>query len=309
MPRTPGSAFDALLETFGTDEDRTAFQSLAERNPKVREFGLRQDDYSRQLNDHQKELQELQSWRDWRNTNWDADKKMTKAERVKQERLEALQAERDEIQAKLAAAEIGGSDMTFDDVERIATEAMKKSGFDPNKFVGSDALSAKEKEVRDYMLNLNGSTARMALRVPYLNRKHEKEFGDQFDPDKFIEAATKAGKSDLDEFYEEFTAKTRMDRIKADADEKVRKAQEDADAKVAAANQRVDEQVSRLQGMGKNGANPADTDGSEMGALQRKMLGLNKPKDGDSGAPEVPLGEGGVANYAAREFINRQAGR
>ena len=139
MAKPTGSAFDALLETFGTDEDRAQFQSLAERNPAVKQFGLRQDDYSRKLDAHDAELKELQGWREWREGNWDSTHKMTKAEKAKQDRLEALETEKAELETKMAAMEIGGSDMTFEDVERIATEAMRKNGIDPNKFVPKEA--------------------------------------------------------------------------------------------------------------------------------------------------------------------------
>lgn len=100
-----------------------------------------------------------------------------------------------------------------------------------------------------------------------------------------------------------------MKRMQADADARVKAAQDERDAAVAAERQKTTDIAERMKGMGSPNANPADSEGSTMGPLQRKMLGLDKPKDGSSGAPEVPLGEGGVANYAAREFINKQAGR
>jgi hypothetical protein len=309
MAKPTGSAFDALLETFGTDEDRAAFQSLAEKNPKVKEFGLRQDDYSRRLDQNRAELEELQAWRTWKDGNWDSDHKMTKAEKAKQDKLEALEAEKAELETKMAAMEVGGSDMTFEDVERIATEAMKKSGIDPAKFVSTNTLDDRVKEAETYIKNLNAYTADAAILVPYLNAQHQKEFGEMFNPKDFLKAATEAKTTDLEAFYQTFTADTRMKRMQADADAKVKAAQADADAKVAEAQKKADEAVNRLQGMGPQGQNPSDTEGPQMGPLQRKMLGLDVPKEGESKAPETPLGEGGVAQFAAREFINRQAGR
>ena len=312
MAKPTGSAFDALLETFGTDEDRAAFQSLAEKNPKVKEFGLRQDDYSRRLDDVRNDLEELNGptgWRNWLKGNWDPVHKKTKAEVAQQERLEALETEKAELETKMAAMEVGGSDMTFEDVERIATEAMKKNGVDPNKFVSTNTLDERVKEAETYIKNLNAYTADAAILVPYLNAQHQKEFGDMFNPKNFLKAATEAKTTDLEAFYQTFTADTRMKRMQADADAKVKAAQDERDAAVTAANKRSEEALNRIQGMGPQGQNPADTEGPQMGPLQRKMLGLDVPKEGESKAPEVPLGEGALAQFAARELINRQAGR
>lgn len=312
MARSTGSAFDALLETFGTDEDRTAFQSLAERNPAVKEFGLRQDDYSRRLNEVQKDLEELNGpggWRNWVKENWDREHKMTKAERAKQERLEALETEKADLEAKLAAMELGGADMTFEDVEKIALDAMKKNGIDPNKFVAKGDLDQRFQQGENYVKNLNAFTANASLLVPYLNSQHEKEFGEQFDPEDFLKAATEAGQTNLKDFYKTFTAETRMKRMQTEADRKVAEAQAERDRGIADAQAKADAAVARVQGMGPQGQNPADAEGPQMGALQRKMLGLDKSKSEGSGAPEVPLGEQGISQYAAREFINRQAGR
>jgi hypothetical protein len=309
MPRPTGSAFDALLETFGTDEDRAQFQSLAERNPAVRQFGLRQDDYSRKLDAHDAELRELHSWREWRENNWDSSHKMTKAEKAKQDRLEALETEKAELESRMATIEAGGSDMTFEDIEKFTLDVIKKQGLDPNKLVDVDKMDKRFQDGEAYVKNLNAFTANASLLVPYLNDQHKTEFGKMFDPEDFLKAATEAGQVNLKEFYKTFTAETRMKQMEADAQARIAKAQAEADAKVQEAQQKADAAVERLQGMGPRGGNPADTEGPQMGALQKKMLGLDKPKDGGSGAPEVPLGEGGVANYAAREFINRQAGR
>lgn len=311
MAKPTGSAFDALLETFGSDEDRTQFQTLAEKNPKLKEFGMRQDDYSRRLDEVKKDLEELNGpngWRDWLKKSWDFDNKMTKAEKAQLDKLEALQAEKAELEAKLGQLELGGTDMTFDEVERIAVEAMKKNGVDPNKLIDADKLDKRFQQGEDYVKQLNAFTANAALLVPYLNDQHKTEFGKMFDPEDFLKAATEAGQPNLKEFYKTFTAETRMKRMQDEADAKVKAAQEERDRAVAEAQDRTDKAIARAQGMGPQGQNPADTEGSNMGALQRKMLGLDKPKEG-SGAPEVPLGEGGISQYAAREFIQKQAGR
>ena len=310
MPKKTGSAFDALLDTFGTDDDRELFKQLSERNPAIQEFGLRQDDYSRKLDANRAELTELQSWRQWREANWDSDHQMTRAERAKQERLEALETEKAELETKLASTDLGDG-MTFEEVERIAQEAVRKQGIDPAKFLSADALNKKEGEVMGYVTRLNAVTAQASLLVPYLNEQHKDEFGTRFDPEEFVKAANERGTTDLRAFYKEYTQDERTKRIQTDANAKVKAAQDERDRAIAEERERTATVQARLAGMGTQGGNPADTDSPQMGALQRRMMKLDNPDKGDngSGAPEVPLGEGAIAAHAAREFANRVAGR
>ena len=255
MAKQSGSAFDALLQTFGDDGDRTTFTALADKNPALREFGLRQDDYSRKLDEHRAELQELQGWREWKQKNWESDPTdsthgWTKAEKQKMERLEALESEKAALEGKLAEVEFGGSDMTFEQIEQIATETMKKHGIDPDKFVPKDTLVQKEKEVGDMVRQMNGITLQAAIDTPYLNQLHAKEFGEYFDPHAFLKAANDAGAVDLRKFYEtSFVNEARTNKIKADAEARVKAAQEDKYKAVAEANKRVEEISARAQSM------------------------------------------------------------
>ena len=299
MPKKSSSAFDALLKTFGTEEDQNLFSQLAERNPEVLSYGLRQDDYSRKLDEHRSELEELQSWRSWRENNWDPEVKMTKAEREKQERLDALESEKADLESRIAA----GGDMTFEDVERFGNEWLKKTGIKPDQLVTKDVIDAKTKEFQ----NLNAFTAKAALEVPYLNAKHEKEFGDLFDPNDFLKQATEAGQYDLKAFYEgSFVTNKRQEKMKSDYERQLK----EKDEAFAAEKKAAEDRLARMAGMGPQGTgSPADTEGPAMGPLQRKMMGLDKPKPEGRGAPEVPLGDGAIAAHAAREFLNKAAGR
>lgn len=302
MAKKTSSAFDALLETFGNDEDKTLFTQLAEKNPKVMEFGLRQDDYSRKLDEHRTELEELQGWRDWRTANWDPEAKMTKAEREKQTRLETLETEKADLESRIAL----GGDMSFEDVERFGNEWLKKTGIDPTKLVKTDAFDEKVKGFEQWTRNLNAYTAKAALEVPYLNSKHQQEFGEMFDPEEFLKAANEAGTVDLRGFYnDKYVASKRIDKMKADYDAKLK----EKDDALVAEKKAADERLARVAGMGPQGSgSPTDMEGPTMGPLQKKLLGMEK-RDDSSGAPEVPLGDLGIAAYAAREFNKNAAGR
>jgi hypothetical protein len=240
------SAFDEILGSFGSDEDREAFSGLAERNPRIKEYGLRESDYTRFMNENGEKIKELEGWQTWRAQNWDEDRKMTKAEAAKETRLQELQEEKERLERQVAFGGLGGEDMNFAQLEGDLGNWAKEKGF-----VTQDVVKAKEEEFR----GVNQWVLTASVHVPYLNQKHKDEFGELFDPDEFLKEAT---------------AKQRFDL--------------------------------RLQGMGPSGMGPTDDGGPQMGAFQKQYLKLDKPEGGSSAAPEVPIGEGGIAAFAARKF-------
>jgi hypothetical protein len=199
--------------------------------------------------------------------------------------------------------------MTFEELEKWGEGFMKKAGIDPGKLVTTDTLKSKEAELAEYVKNLNGFTAKAALQVPYLNREHEREFGSQFDPEEFLKQATEKQRFDLKDFYEkDFVVEKRQAKRDADHKAEIDLLKAEAEAREKKAMEAAEERMARMQSMGPGGQSPADAEGPQMGAFQRKMLKMDKPGEG-SGAPEVPLGEGGIAAFAAREFVNKLAGR
>jgi hypothetical protein len=170
-------------------------------------------------------------------------------------------------------------------------------------------LTAKEKQFESYVKGLNQFTAQASLTVPYLNAKHQKEFGEMFDPDEFVAEAVKKNRFDLKPYYEEWVSQKRADKMKSDYEAKTQEVTEkltkEKDEAVAAAKAETE----RIKGMGLGGQNPSDTESPTMGAFQRKVLKLEETQDDKSKAPEVPLGEGGIAAFAAREFVQKQASR
>jgi hypothetical protein len=290
------SAFDELLTTFSTEEDRQAFSTLAERNPAVREFGMRKSDYSRKLDELRDDIDELGKWRSWREQHWDAEHEMTKAELAKQKALEATQEEKERLESQLLLEGMGG-DMgsSFEDFDKF----LKEKGV-----ITAADLQGKEKELQDYVAGVNRFSMTASLRVPYLNAKHAKEFGDMFDPDEFVKTAVRQGRfEDMDKFYEEqYATPARTEKQRRESEATLKAKDEEL------ATERAKREAAERTAASVAGGAPVDTDGSTMGALQRRYLGLDKKEEG-SGAPEVELGEGSIATYAAREFANNRAGR
>lgn len=293
------SAFEELLETFSSDEDRKAFEELGAKNPKVKEFGMRQSDYSRRLDEVREDLSELTSWREWRKNNWEEGENMTKAEKAKVTQIEALEREKQELESRVGL----GDDMTLEQLESWGQELIKKNGF-----VTEETLKLKETEYRDLVKGVNQFTAQAALNVPYLNQKHKDEFGELFDPEEFVNDAVKANRFDLKAFYEERVAPKRVEKMKSDFEQQKKTLTEDLDRQKTEAVKAAKDEAERARAMGAGGQNPSDIDSPTMGAMQRKILKMDQLEEG-SKAPEVPLGEGGVAAFAAREWANKQASR
>src|SRR6185312_6916908 len=139
MAKKNGSAFDSLLETFGSDDDRKVFEDLAAKNPAVREYGLRQDEFSRRLDEFKGRDEYVKKWEDWEANNWDEDAKMTKAQKAALAKANQLQTEKAELEARLSLADLGGDGMTFDDLNKWGTEFLQK-----NNLVTTDSVKAEK---------------------------------------------------------------------------------------------------------------------------------------------------------------------
>jgi len=136
--------------------------------------------------------------------------------------------------------------------------------------------------------------SRLATRVPYLNARYQKEFGEMFDPDEFVKQATEKGYArdgvdGLDKYYRDFTADKIEAKRQADVLAQVEKAKQDGI------------QEGLKQRMAQQGTGMPTLDGSpEMSHFEQKIRGMNKPIDPN--APTVPqeieLGRG-VGRYAA----------
>ena len=291
MAKNAKGAFDEILERFGTDEDRQQFQQFTEKNPFLKESVLRQSDYSRKMDEVRDDLASLQKWDEWRKNNWDDDHEMTRTELAKLQKLEATEQKLAELESR---ALLEGGDVDFNQLEAWGNEFIKKQNL-----VTPEAIGVKEKELKDFVTGMNSFTARAATKIPYLNQKHFNEFGELFDPEEMLkQAVTKGRFDDLDKFWESEYAAPLREKQRTDKWDKERKELED---KAAAAEERGRQEGARMAGAG--ATNPTDGNGPTMGAFQRSYLGLNKSGSEDSGAPEVPLGDGGLSAFAANKYI------
>lgn len=303
------NVFDKFLESLANTDVRRELSELAQKEPKLKDAFMAQDDYSRNMDQHRDDLEELQGWRNWRSENWISDsngKGMTKAEQRQKERLEALEAERQEYERKLAEAAFntGGDEVTFEQLaEQLGTLAKEKGLVDNNRL--DEVIKTKTGEVEELVKNSNRIITTAALQASYLNQKHDKEFGELFDPLDFIKQAHEAGQYDLPKFYDQWIAPRRIEKERNDLQAKLT-AQEQKHAEELE-KARKEGEASRSMSPGSEGM-PVDTEGglADLPAFQRKYLQMDrKDSEGNPKPPDGSLGDGGVAAFAAREFARK----
>ncbi len=308
-------AFTDLLATFSDEADRKAFEELGNKNPKIRESVLRQSDYSRKMDEVRDQLAELQKWKDWRTKHWDPEKQLTKREIANFERMEQLEAEKEQLEERLLTQNLGhtGDDMTLEQLNQWGETFAKNKGMVTKADLES-TIKAKETELQNFVNNQVKTQAQFetyaSLTVPELNIRHTKEFGDPFDSEAFLKEATEKGRFNLKDFYEtSFVVGRRSEKLKADHTAELERVKTESEAKVAAAQAELEAAKQRAANMGPNGLIPTDNEGSQMGPLQRKFLKMDEKPPEEGKAPEVPLGEGGIAAFAAKKFLQDQASR
>lgn len=296
------SAFDEILQGFTADEDKQAFTGLAERYPQLKDYGLRQSDYSRSMNENREKLEKLEEWNTWKEQFWDSDSKMTKAEKQMQIELEEARTERTRLEQAIATGNFGGQDMDFAQIENDLDGFLKKRGI-----VDKDTLTAKEAEFKA----LTGAQQYASLTVPYLNLKHNKEFGEPFNPTEFVTQATEKGRFDLEEFYENsYVLGKRQAKVEADHKAELERIKAESELAVAQAKKDTEQLMERMKGMGP-GSGPTDDVGTEMGSFQRGYLKLDQAIPEGANVPEgVELGDHSIAKIAAREYFkNKMTGK
>lgn len=260
---------EQLLAKIEDAEARQEFSGLLEKVPAAKEWIF--DPETRTRNE---------AISQWAESEWDYEHNMSRLEYQQQQELASLQAQITGHKPGMELNELN------DFLGKYIKDngLMTKAQFDTEVKTREDAFNKE--------LNTLGT---LSTRVSYLNAKHQKEFGDVFDPDVFVTQATEKGyaqygKEGLDRFYnEEFTAAKRaekaaaeLERIKAEAREEGKK------------------EALKERGMGEGGNMPTLDGEPDMGHFERKMRGMNKPVDGtQTQVPaEIELGRG-VGKYAA----------
>jgi hypothetical protein len=217
----------------------------------------------------------------WAETEWDYEHGMSRLEYQQQQELAALRVQ---LNSR-------GEGMELYELNEHLGRFIKDNGLMTKAEV--DAIVTAKEQAFNNELNMIGT---LATRIPYLNAKYQKDFGEVFDPDDFVSKAVEKGyhaygKQGLEKFYDEFTAEKRESKQKADIE-----------ARIEAARAEERQKIQQEVGMGQNGRMPTLDGSPEMGHFEAKLKGMaSKPAEGTSSAPaDAELGRGVIARFAAQ---------
>jgi hypothetical protein len=304
------SSFELLLETLPDEEFefkgpvRKAMEELGQKIPKIRDSVLAQSEFSRKMDEVRGDVNLAQQWKKWRDDYWLDEQKMTKSEFEKAEKIQALETD---LETARQAALGQGDQMTFEQLGQWSEGFMKDKGLVTNAGL-EKTLKEKETSLTDYVKSYTQPVATAALDVPYIMQKHQAEFGEVLDPKPLVKAAAEKNNFDLRDFYEkDWVVERRQKAMQEKHDAEMKKLQEETDAKLKAAEEKTERL--KAQAMGQNSGGPVDMGGPELGVLQKQLV-PSAPADGEAPKiPDVPLGDGSVAAFAAREYMRKQAER
>ena len=300
------NAFDEILDVLTDEADKKAWQELGTKYKPIKEYGLRQSDYSRKMNDLSSErkkfdderkriegeLSQLESWRNWRSEHWldlDDGEGITKEHQEDRKKIEELNQE---LQILREAQESG---MTFDEVQQFIDKDLTKRGYISKKDLEDRFSNVVTRDFYDK--DIVAKTAPMfdAMGKLYedtlpLGFSHKEEFGEVFKIGELIKFANENGIKDITKAYDSWVAPRRSEVQKKKTEELLTKAREEGKAEGL-----------KEAGMGQNGRLPVDNKPPVMSHLEAR---LKLPKDQQEANPvpeDVELGKG-VSGFIAQQY-------
>jgi hypothetical protein len=259
--------FEQLLGKIEDQTLRDEFKGLSAKIPDIDKWIVDPDIQNR-----------VNTVESWYADNWDPDAGMPKAERIQRERIAQQEQELERLRTQLTTAK--GNEMNTDQLEKYLSEKGLISKSDMEK-------TLKEKE--DGFSRILDMVSSTATRVPYLNSKYKDEFGEYFDPDKFLEEATKAKATNLDSFYEREYVAERRQKLMAEKHQK-----EVEEARLAGKREGLQERVAQ------EGQMPTLDGSPDLGHFQMRVMGGQKENTSPVPA-DAELGRGQIARIMARE--------
>jgi hypothetical protein len=268
--------FDNILNLLDPAEKQT-LESIVAKRPELKQGWLRQDDYSRKLDEFKTkensftQVQELANqWNTWAENNWNPETNSTKTELALATRIQELEAQ--------------GTQMTFDEINKLIVDKglMSKTDFE-------SVLSQKEKSIND---SFQGS-AYVAAKLAEISSRHTLEFREPFKATEFLGKVSEYGVSDLDKAHDMFVSEIRNKREEEKMAEKIKQVEAEA---LARGRQEALENFQASHGMS---ATPTNDSNNDIGySLQQKLAG-------QSNEDAIPEGRS-VAQFAEQKYREQQ---
>lgn len=296
-----GNSFDQVLAELKVpvEDLDLPFKEVVEKHKGLREGYLRQSEFSRKMNQVDKDLQNLGKWQDWRTEYWDEEHGMTRGEYQLSQQREQLEGQVKSLTDSLTS----GDGMTFDellpDIDKHLTAQgfVKKADAVARKDIFDDKGAPKfaSPEVVNSQLEGFGYLFNQIIPATF---KHKDEFNEVLEPGQLLEYANKNGIQDIGKAYESWVAPRRTEAAN-------KKHAED----IEAAKKAGAEEALKNQAMGQEGRMPVDQGGQEMGHMQRRVLAGDKASEGALIPDDVPLGKGIVSARVAEQYMKDKSGQ
>lgn len=299
-------SFSSILAEIAEDTDRDSLAMLAGKYPSIRTYadvgskfveltprlrtfgGERADEY---VNDPSLTLDYAEHWAKWRKANWDEDFKGTRAERMKQEKLEQAEAKILELEAR------SNTDMTPEEIralaKEVAAETLKTGGVLTEAQLETKMGEFAARQRGEFNANLLQFEDVFDQLGP-LVVEHKAEFGESLSARKVFDKMREKGFSGTaSDAYKQVYG----DKINAKSAE-ARTAELKAEREAGALEERK-----RLAAENSGRAMPVGaSEGRKMGPVQRKVM--ERAKSEDTG--NYKLGSGAISAKASQEYREKQ---
>jgi len=237
--------FDDVLNILDPTEKEVMTQVVF-KHPQIKQGWMRQDDYSRKLDEFRPVMEFANAWDAWREENWDDGSGSTKAEALLKARIQELEAAQE-------------GNMTFDQINtHIASLGLAKTA-DLNS-----VLSEKEKTFTD---SLQGS-AYVGAKLAEIASRHVLEFKEPFKATEFLTKVGGYGTNDLDMAYDMHVRDARKTRDEESLQARLKQIETEAFEK--GKREAVDGLIQS------NGASitPTNDSSNDLGHFQRRQQGM-----------------------------------
>lgn len=256
--------FDDVLNILDPTEKEVMTQVVS-RHPQLKQGWMRQDDYSRKLDEFRPVLEFANAWDAWKEENWDENSKSTKAEALLMARIQELEASQE-------------GQMTFDQINQHITGLGLAKTADLNSI-----LSEKEQA----FTNSVQGTAYVGAKLAEIASRHVLEFKEPFKATEFLTKVGGYGTNDLDMAYEMHVRDARKSKDEEQLQARLKKIEADAFEKGK------QEAVAGL--IQSNGASitPTNDGSNDLGHFQRRQQGMSDDI--------IPEGRS-AASFAAQKY-------
>lgn len=214
------NSFDTILQEIKDEKDRQVLQELATRNPAIKEYGMRQDEFNSKLDQHRTEVlkkdTDIKAWSGWYGglfhhpdgtpMSFEESQQFVKTSREAQGKLQEANKLKADLEAQLAAAQAGGEVGTLD-LDKLATATaarLQGGGFvtaEQAKKTAEELVARAVTELRAHV----DYAGPILLDVNDAMRQYERDHGKQLDRQKLLEFCAQ-NKLDIKTGYERFTA-------------------------------------------------------------------------------------------------------